>query len=372
MADGYNPFQSALNPNMRNTSLWDLRMMSSANRMETPFERGARSSYGHQGISGNPMLAQMMGMGNQPDYSQFTYDPAMRQRAMDAGVQPLEASQVKHNTFLPNTGFFGNHPRLSAALESGVYGALAAHGGQTIGDSIQGSLEGIVGGQRLRQGVLNQQFARPFEAAGMIEGLQDMKQKRDLQSADIEHLRAENQKLGRPDHDFRAFGVSRNDPEIATIDNTTGNVKYDANPLYDPSQTKAARALEDISLGTREQLRIMGVDPATATTAQLAAANQKASAQLATRAGNAAGAGQNARNDANASKDEAARRQKWIQTQSAKPGATWLAAGISPDDPDAVKKLGKYYDDNFGPAGQPTAPEAEGAQGTQSNPHVIQ
>src|SRR5580765_5058232 len=127
MAD--NPFQTMLNPNASRAGLYDMRLMASANRMESPFEHGFRGSYGHQGVSGNPMLSGLMGMSGEPDYSQFTYDPVMRQRAIAAGVSPLEANQVKQNAVLPNTGFFGNHPRLSSAIEGGMFGALSAHGG---------------------------------------------------------------------------------------------------------------------------------------------------------------------------------------------------------------------------------------------------
>src|SRR5579864_5461115 len=152
MADK-NPFASMMNPNAARTGLWDLRMMSAANRMETPFERGSRGMYGHRGVSGDPMLAGLAGMANEPDYSQFTFNPAMRQAAEAAGVHPIGWQDVKQNQILPNTGFFGNHPRLSGMLESGIFGALASHGGETAGESIQGALEGLVGGQLIREGM---------------------------------------------------------------------------------------------------------------------------------------------------------------------------------------------------------------------------
>lgn len=200
MAD-YNPFQGMLNPNMsRGANLWDLRMMSAANRMETPFERMAgRGGHTRSAVAGNPMLGNIMGTANEPDLSQFTFDPALRAQAQQLGVQPLEASQVRQNMILPNTGFFGSHPRLSRALEAGMFGTLAAHGGDTVGESIQGTMEGIIGGPRLREGMYREQFAKPFEAAGLVEGLKDQVQKRQLQEADIQHLRALNEHLIRGD-----------------------------------------------------------------------------------------------------------------------------------------------------------------------------
>lgn len=196
MADG-NPFAPEfMNPNASRTGLWDLRMMSAANRMETPFERGGRGMYRHQGVSGDPMISGLAGMAGEPDYSRFTFDPQARAQATQAlspyGLAPLAPEDVKRNAILPNTGYFGDHPRLSGALEGGIFGALAAHGGETPGESIQGALEGLVGGHRIQQGLYNQQFARPFEAASMMEQLQDAQQRRQLQSAQIKRYSDES------------------------------------------------------------------------------------------------------------------------------------------------------------------------------------
>jgi hypothetical protein len=295
MADG-NPFQSMLNPNAARVGLYDMRMMQTANRMELPFERS--HSYGHQGIGGNPMLANIMGGSNQPDYSVFTTDPAASHAARQAlspyGLAPLEANQVQRNTILPNTGFFGSHPNLSAALEGGAYGALAAHGGATIGDSIQGTLEGIVGGRQLQQGAYNRQFAKPFEAARMMEGLEDLHQKRDLQEAEIQHYRAMNTKLGQPEHPMRSIGnAGPQDAYIPIYNQETGKMESQPNPNYDPALVRASHreaASSDLSIATREQLKIAGVDPAKATPTQLKAANQAAYQQAIGKVGASTGA----------------------------------------------------------------------------------
>lgn len=198
---------------------------------------------------GNPLLSGLMGAENQPDYSQFTYDPQARVAASkyltQFGLSPLAPDQVQHNAVLPNSGFFGAHPRLAGGIEGGIFGAASTRGSDTWGEGISNVAEGLIAGPRMRQGLLDKQFARPFEAASMMEGMQDRTQKRELQEAEIQHLRAENQKLGRPDHDFRAFGVSRNDPEIATIDNTKGEIKYSTNPLYDPTLPRSGTTPED-------------------------------------------------------------------------------------------------------------------------------
>jgi hypothetical protein len=387
MAD-YNPFQSVMQPNSRQSGLWDMRMMGTANRMETPFERGIRGA-GRSGVSGNPMLASMASMSGEPDYSGFTYDPAMRAQAQSMGVQPLEANQVKQNVILPNTGFFGNHPRLSAAIEGGLLGAASTPGGGSMastGENVGNVIEGAVGGQRVRQGMYRQQFARPFEARGMLEGMQDAQQRRELQEADIQHLRAENIKLGRPDHDFRAFGVSKNDPNIVTVDSTNGDVRVTPNPQYDPNAAGGTPPEDQFFAQKRAEYKSSG-KPVTANDLSAWQKEWRDSSQVPEHAPHALvavpdGKGgviyQEARpgahfastpetlSQAGAAPGKAvAARQNWIKQQLAKPGPTWLAAGVSPGDPQAAQKLGNYYDQNLAQS------DTGAPQGTQNNPHVI-
>ena len=196
MADNSTSFPSIINPNAARTGLWDMRMMSAANRMETPFER--RAGGGGRGLSA---LSGLGGMQDQPDYSSFTFNPAQRQQAIEAGVTPLDPSQVRQNTFLPNTGFFGSHPRLSAALESGLLGAASTRQSQTTGEGISNAIGGALEGIQTRQSMYRKQFEAPFQASDVLENLQDKKQKRMLQEADIQHLRAVNQHLEEGDYD---------------------------------------------------------------------------------------------------------------------------------------------------------------------------
>jgi len=295
MAD--NPYAPGfMNPNASRAGLFDLRMMSAANRMETPFEHvrsGRGRSIAESGMFGNNMT-------NEPDYSQFTFDPQAHAAATQAlapyGLSPLEASQVQQNQILPNSGFFGAHPRLSAAIEGGLFGGAAAHGGDTAGESIQGALAGMIGGRQLKQNLYNQQFAKPFEAAGMLERLEDMRQKRDLQAAEIEHYRIMNQKLGRPDHDVHAMPINKNDQSLYQYDNTTGEGKFIPNPDFDPALVRSQHTASNLDIGTREQLMIMGVqDPGQASPPQIALANKRAQAQAVERGSAIAGGSANAR-----------------------------------------------------------------------------
>jgi hypothetical protein len=349
MAD--NPFQSALNPRSQGAGLWDLRMMSAANRMETPFERGMRGP-GHGGVSGNPMFSAMAGMANEPDYSQFTYDPVMRQRAIAAGVSPLEANQVQQNVLLPNSGFFGRHPNLSRALEGGLFAAAAtpsSGGVASAGENISHAIEGMIGGERMRQGLYRQQFARPFEAAGALEQLNDMKQRRDLQSMEIEHMRAENQKLGRPDHDMRPMGnAGPQDKFIPIINNTTGQMENQPNPNYDPALVqqmhRQAGAGTDFDrwVDMRNSERKQAGKPPLNSSEIIQARGQWGSA--------AAGPSTTARGNAEAPFKAGAARENWIKQQVGKPGPIWMSAGVSPGDKDAAQKLGKFYDENIAPS----------------------
>lgn len=342
MADG-NPFAPAfMNPNASRTGLWDLRMMAAANRAEAPFMRG--SHWGRQGIAGDPMIGGLAAQANMPDYSAFTYDPQMRAQAIAAGVQPLEASQVKQNTFLPNTGFFGNHPRLSAALEGGVYSALASHGGDTPGESIQGALEGLVGGRRIRQGIYNQQFAKPFESNEMLEHLRDMQANRQFREAQVKHLGDESEIQQRridEQHWKDQFGIMKAEATRPWTDPVKGQsyvwqegtppsfgpmpkmivpgTPSGWHPLEGTGPGKIQRAAgssgaaSNLSMATREQLRIMGIDnPMEATQDQIAAANKAAEQQKIRVAAGTAGAGAEARIPAQNFTDARAQHDKRI------------------------------------------------------------
>lgn len=370
MADSYNPFQSVMQPNSRQAGLWDLRMMSAANRMEAPFEHGARSSYGH-GIAGDPLLSGLASNRGEPDYSQFTYNPAMHQAAIAAGVQPLEANQVKPNVLLPNTGFFGNHPALSGGLEGALFGLAASHGGATLGESLQGVAEGVIGGQQIRQGLQRQQFARPFEARAMLEGMQDRQQKRDLQDADIQHLRALNEHYKNGDDEkAAALENTQRHQEImeglgyqrleATAPRNLGEGLYgyynpggsgpgqkgewsiQENPQARNGQ-KPPHALVAIPDGKggvtyREAAPGVHFNTTPETASQAGAAGPKA--------------------------DMA--RQNFVKKQMSTPGPIWMQAGISPGDKNAAQKLGQWYDQNI------TPPEAGGAaQGSSPDQAIV-
>lgn len=379
MADG-NPFASVMSPNARQAGLWDLRMMSAANRMETPFERGTRSSYGHQGVAGNPMFAGMAGMANEPDYSSFTYNPQARTAATQAlapyGQRPLEANEVKNNVILPNKGFFGSHPHLSAALESGMLGAAAAHGGMTAGDTIQGALTGIIGGQRMKEGMWRQQFARPFEAAGMMEGLRDAQQKRELQEADIQHLRTMNehlkngddlkaQQLAESNRHNEAVEAMRNTQLEATAPRNLGGGLYG---YYNPPPMAPTPGQQGAwSIQENPEAKIGRAAGAAANAGpwfqDKAGTWHRVHEGVTTPEGAKFASGTYEQKREDKAKDvQAAAKAKWLtrMTDPRTGAALQVQLGIAPGDKDAQKKLGKFYDDNIAPS--LTQPEASGTQ----------
>ena len=388
MAD--NPFQGLLNPNLnRGASMWDMRMMAAANRSEAPLERNIRSPYMGRSRGGG-LLSGMSGVANEPDYSSFTYDPVMRQQAIDAGVTPLEASQVRHNAVLPNSGFFGNHPRLSGALEGGLFALANAHGGNTPGESIQGAMEGIIGGQRERQGILREQFARPFEASNMLENLRDKQQKRELQAMDIEHLRALNEhyKNGDEEKATALENTRRHEEVMETIANQRADAEAPRNlggglyAYYNPRPyghgTGVFPATPEQGFNPNQKGDWSIQENPEAKLGRSAAAAEHAGPWYSTTKNgkttyNRVHEGQTVpegaklvqgdyagkRDDRLADK-ATADREKWINEKSEigpKSTSTWMAAGLKPGDPDNPRKLAQFYDAKVGPYIDKGAPE---------------
>lgn len=228
MGGGYSPEMGAQNPfgtgggasNNVARQIAPLRAMGYINResrmgMQTP--RTTRSGAGNRFLPGGPGSDGM-------DYSQFTFDPAAHDAATkflgQYGLSPLDPSQVKPNTVLPNSGFFANHPRLSGMLEGGIYGAAASQGANTWGEGIQSVANSLIAGPRMRAAAYQQQFEKPFQAAHMLEGMQDMAQKRELTSAQIERERAYTQALkDKPDPFHAATAIPATASSFITYEN---------------------------------------------------------------------------------------------------------------------------------------------------------
>lgn len=313
----------------------------------------------------NPMG---QGMG-EPDYSQFTFDPEARaaanQQLGQYGLHTLAPEDVNPNALLPNSGFFGRHPGIARGIEGGIFGAAATRGSDTWGEGISNVMQGLIGGRQMRQSMINRQFAAPFEQAHMLEGLEDMSQKRDLNSAMIDwhqaqarNADAQTANAGRKlDEHITPLGR-----EVPGFLNSEG--KYTENPGYDPKEARRA--------GQTENERIwegMKGEPPTGPKARQKY-YQDMDSWMQGKAVQRAGATTHARNQANLDDDVAetktdknaraagSKRDQFIL--KAKP-SFWYQKKIDPSDEGAKKS---WYDKNY-----PTNQEYDYVPGQGLNSH---
>lgn len=145
--------------------LASVRAMRYLRPMNSPAGRTPRSTQ-----PSNPFFGAG---GDDSGYSQFTYDPDANAAATSAlapyGLKPLSPDQVNPFAVLPNSGFFGSHPRLGQALEGGLFGAASTQGSNTVGEGISNVIGGVLRGQQERQHIVNNQFAAPFNQAVLFE-----------------------------------------------------------------------------------------------------------------------------------------------------------------------------------------------------------
>ena len=138
-----------------------------------------------------------MGGGN--DMSAFTYNPQMRAQAQALGVNPLSPEQVNPNAVLPNSGFFGAHPRFAQALEGGLFGAANTRGAETWGEGISNIAQGLIQGRAQRANIINRQFEAPFAQAEQMGRLKEMQSTNELHEAMIQHYRAQSEHMKAQD-----------------------------------------------------------------------------------------------------------------------------------------------------------------------------
>lgn len=88
------------------------------------------------------------------------------------GLHIPQGNEINPNVNLPNTGFFGNHPKFAGALDMGLMAAAMSHGGNTIGESISGAASGIMGAVQARKQNIANQMNAPLAMAGQIQQMQ--------------------------------------------------------------------------------------------------------------------------------------------------------------------------------------------------------
>lgn len=293
---GQNPFGGSGGASgAMSRQLAPLRAMSYINRDSRSGMQTPRTPRGSQ-------MSQMLGGGGDGmDYSQFTFDPEAHDAATkflgQYGLQPLDPSQVKQNTVLPNTSFLNNHPRLSGMLEGGIYGAAASRGSNTWGEGIQSVADSLIAGPRMRAAAYNQQFERPFQAAHMLEGMQDVAQKRELTEAQIQRERATTEAIkNKPDPLSHITPISRD--AAGWVDNTTN--EFHQNPGYDPKEAaQRSQNTPGVAPVLRHIRALYGnVDPDSLTKEQWGKVNKAYANEQGQIAGDRSGAGTRARIDA--------------------------------------------------------------------------
>lgn len=113
-------------------------------------------------------------------------DPVFRANADQALSQyGLQLPEARQNAFLPEGGFFGNHPRLSAGLEGAMLGAAGTQGAETWGQGIANSISGGLGSILSRNAMLAAPYEQTFKAASQMENLRDLSDKHEMNQADI-------------------------------------------------------------------------------------------------------------------------------------------------------------------------------------------
>jgi hypothetical protein len=93
------------------------------------------------------------------------------------------------NVILPNSGFFGNHPKISAALEGAMFGAAYTQPSETVGEGISNVIRGaFFEGPAAKRQMEASRYMAPFNAAKQMEQLSDMQGQRQLRDAQIQNM----------------------------------------------------------------------------------------------------------------------------------------------------------------------------------------
>ena len=106
--------------------------------------------------------------------------------------QLARAQNPRQNLFLPEPGtanFFGQHPRVSNAIENAALFASNFQGGDTIGENISGVARGLIGVPQARESYRLQQMMAPFSTAQALAGLEKAQSDVDLSRAHAEYYR---------------------------------------------------------------------------------------------------------------------------------------------------------------------------------------
>ena len=88
------------------------------------------------------------------------------------GQYGLAVPQPSQNIMLPDTGFFGNHPRLSRGIENALLAAANTEPSRTPGEAIANIARGLLNVQPTRDSIQMSRIMAPFAMAQQLQGLQ--------------------------------------------------------------------------------------------------------------------------------------------------------------------------------------------------------
>jgi hypothetical protein len=129
---------------------------------------------GLNGMNAAPRAAmnqpQGAGMYSQPNMQPFSN--AANVFLQQYGMQEPTQDQINPYLFFGNTGFMGNHPGIARAIDNGLSGLAFTQGSRTWGEGLSNVAQGILASRGAHiQNYVNQ-YTRPLQMAGELQGLQ--------------------------------------------------------------------------------------------------------------------------------------------------------------------------------------------------------
>lgn len=112
------------------------------------------------------------------------------------GLSMPTADQINPNVFFPNTGFFGNHPRITNALEGALMGAAFTAPSNNAGEAISNIAQGLLKSRDYQQQNILKQYMSPFAMAGQMATLQQAQDQHDVATAQAAYYKAHGDYFG--------------------------------------------------------------------------------------------------------------------------------------------------------------------------------
>lgn len=180
------------------------------------------------------------------------------------GMHQPDPSQINPYLFFNNQGYMGDHPRVAGMLDNALSALAFTHGGQTIGDSISGIAQGMLGSRQAHQQNIMNQVMGPFNYAAQMAPVRAAQDAHDLAIQQQNDANADQDLKRAHAQYFRDYGDVRRDvaeagangridvaninaksraavprslagPTISMVNPVTGMPEIMANPNYNPN-----------------------------------------------------------------------------------------------------------------------------------------